>query len=97
MALIAITWIHLSITPPQRMSNTIYYYYIEFNILVSKYMVELKNLFVLFLGSLNPKCPDPFHIVIAVFLGSMLPQYMALSVSQSVSLVSFVKKNVGHF
>ena len=53
-------------------------------------MVELKNLFVLFLGSLNPKCPDPFHIVIAVFLGSMLPQYMALFVRYVHSLHSFV-------
>ena len=29
-----------------------------------------------------------------MFLGSMLPQYMALSVSQLVSLVSFVKKKL---
>ena len=48
-------------------------------------------------GQGGTKCLDPFHNAIAVFLGSMLPQYMALSVSQSVSLVSFVKKNLGHF
>ena len=44
---------------------------------------------------LRPKEFCWFQTIGTIFLGSMLPQYMALSVSQLVTLRQ--KKNLGHF